>query len=230
MPAAAADHPGHRRRAADWAKCRDAGFGHRIFRQLQQPVTEGGLQRCSQEWHQRRRQQVVLAVEQGQGPGLALAVLRLAQALQGLLHRRVSACIGEFEQRIQQRQPGAVAHQGLVGERRHAVLHAALQRRGVRQRQGCGTFEHLLLGIAEAGDQLQVVAQWMAVGELAQAGGAAGEQVGRRQVEEWRDVRCGLDLAGFENGAWHAGLLSPRRAVLIVEGRCFLWRVSPALH
>ncbi|MNF01233.1 hypothetical protein D3C80_2001960 [compost metagenome] len=56
--------------------------------------------------------------------------------------------MGELQQAVEHRQPGAFADQGLVGQGRHAVLLAAFEGGGVRQRQ-MGAVEQPLLGVAD---------------------------------------------------------------------------------
>ncbi|MNN50490.1 hypothetical protein D3C81_1650800 [compost metagenome] len=102
---------------------------------------------------------------------------------------------------IDHRQPGVLAHPAVAGQRRQAVgdgLGAALRVGGCKRRR---RVEHLLLGTAHGGEQAEVVAQRMALGQASETLGAQGEQVARRQLEKRGLAGSGGDLAGLENGA-----------------------------
>ncbi|MNS92651.1 hypothetical protein D3C72_1267940 [compost metagenome] len=205
--AAMADHAGYRWRAAGRAEHLGVGFHKRAFRQRQQPVAEGDLQGGADEWCDGWWQEVELAAQEANAPRLALGQVGLLKLLQGLGDGGVGGRLEARQQGVECGQPAIGADQGFEGDWRHAVLAAAGKRFGCRAWQLRWVVQHLLLGLAEVGDQLEVASQGMAFGEFAQARGALAEQVVAGQVEEGRDVGGRFDLAGFEYLAWHAGLL-----------------------
>src|SRR5690606_29396480 len=93
--------------------------------QCLQPVAEGDLQRRAKEWHQGGGKQIELAVEQRDGPGLALTAIGLAEAVERSAYRWVAARPVARQQGIQRGQPGIAAHQRVEAQRRHAMLDAA---------------------------------------------------------------------------------------------------------
>ena len=102
--------------------------------QLQRQLRPGRLQRRAQEGHQRCRQGVVLAAEQGGGPGDALAGVGRAQLLDGRLDRGVGRRLVGLEPGVEDRQPATFTHQGVGRQRRHAVGQALTGAMGIRGR------------------------------------------------------------------------------------------------
>ncbi len=164
-------------------------------------MAPGYLQGGAEERHQGRRQEVELTAEQGDGPGLALAFIGFAQLFECRADGGVGRCRVAREQCIQPGQPGAFAHQQVVGQRRHAVLAALAQALGVERGQGRRVVQQRLLEPAETGDQPQVVAHRVPLGQLQQTLAAAGEQVARQLVQVRGNVGGGFDLPRLKNGA-----------------------------
>ncbi len=81
------------------------------------------------------------------------------------------------------------------------MLAALAQALGVERGQGRRVVQQRLLEPAETGDQPQVVAHRVPLGQLQQTLAAAGEQVARRLVQVRGNVGGGFDLPRLKNGA-----------------------------
>ena len=77
------------------------------------------------------------------------------------------------------------------------MLEAFAGARRVERCAGRRVVQHLLLSLAYAGEQAQVVGQRMVFGELGQTLAAQGEQIARRQVGEGWFAGSGFDLPGL---------------------------------
>ncbi|KFF33187.1 hypothetical protein G039_0323050 [Pseudomonas aeruginosa VRFPA01] len=81
------------------------------------------------------------------------------------------------------------------------MLATLAQALGIERGQRRRVVQQRLLELAETGDQAQVVAHRVPIGQLQQALATAGEQVARRLVQVRGNVGGGFDLPRLKNGA-----------------------------
>ncbi|MNY35924.1 hypothetical protein D3C86_1703660 [compost metagenome] len=162
-------------------------------------MAPGRLQRGAEKWHQGGRHQRELAADQRNRPGLELPGVGIAQRRQGFYHRRLCRWRIPLQQRFEEWQPFALAHQAVGGERWKAMLLADPQAFKVRRCSGGWIVHQLLLDMAQAGHQPQVIGQGMPFGEPFQALCPQREQVVRWQVQKRRRTRRRFDVARLKN-------------------------------
>ncbi len=205
-----ANHPGHGRRAAAGTVGAAADIRHAALGQGQQRLAPGGLQGGAEEGHNGGVERRVVAVQQAHGPVAALCGIGLAQAVQHL-GDGVVRCLDALQQGVEEGLPAILAHQAVHGQRRHLVGAGLGQALWRRQQRGGWIVHHLLLGLAKAGQQAQVVAHGMIRRQFLQAFGAQGEQARGRPFAVGRGTGRSADLLRFHKSVSHRfGLLKKR--------------------
>ena len=202
-----AHHASDWRTGANRADGGGVGVGHVAHAQLAGAVGKGHLQRGHDEGRDANIARRAFLLQQLAGDVVALVGIQFAQRSNQRLQRLGQAVVSA--QGVEHGVEHALPRRVDVLQRRqqrHRVFLCLRQCRFVQRRDG-QRGRSGVLRVDDFGDEVQVVGNWIALGQLAHARGALGKQTGGVGQQNARKMGAveGFDFTGLKN-ALHGGV------------------------